>query len=381
MGNYRKNLVFTAACIGMCFFGVSMIALGSLRTQLAADLQLTEWESTSLVAFLPLGMLIGSLVFGPIVDKYGHKILLVPSCILVLLGMEGIAFLKSIPLLQLSIACIGFGGGVLNGETNALVADISTEEEKGSRLSFLGMFYGIGALCIPTLLTALEQHFTYQEVLLGIGVIMLAGILYCIPVRFPAPKQAQGFPIKEGLGLLKESTVLLFSIILFFQSGIEMACNNWSTSYFKDAAQMPESDVKLMLSCMVAGLTVARLLLVVLFKKMKPETILPWSLVLTALGFCIILFLPGFAWGAIGMTIIGAGLASTFPVSFGILGNRYASLSGTVFGVALVMALIGQTVMNAVLGVVSKAVGIEFYPYVMIVSLGIMFILFKRSLK
>ena len=45
------------------------------------------------------------------------------------------------------------------------------------------------------------------------------------------------------------------------------------------------------------------------------------------------------------------------------------------------MALIGQTVMNAVLGVVSKAVGIEFYPYVMIVSLGIMFILFKRSLK
>ena len=27
---YHKNLVFTAACIGMCFFGVSMITLGSV---------------------------------------------------------------------------------------------------------------------------------------------------------------------------------------------------------------------------------------------------------------------------------------------------------------------------------------------------------------
>ena len=113
-----------------------------------------------------------------------------------------------------------------------MVSDISGESEKGSRLSFLGMFYGLGALGIPMLLGSLSRHYSFETILLGIGVVMLAGIIFCIPVRFPAPKQAQGFPVKEGLGLLKESSLLLLSFILFFQSGIEGVCNNWSTSYF-----------------------------------------------------------------------------------------------------------------------------------------------------
>ena len=144
--SYHKNLVFTAACIGMCFFGVSMITLGAVLPSLIAKLNLSGLQTTSLVTFLPLGMLAGSLIFGPIVDRFGHKALLVPSCIIVLLGMEGLAFFESVPLLQASIVGIGLGGGILNGETNALVSDISGESEKGSRLSFLGMFYGLGAL-------------------------------------------------------------------------------------------------------------------------------------------------------------------------------------------------------------------------------------------
>lgn len=221
--SYHKNLVFTAACIGMCFFGVSMITLGAVLPSLIAKLNLSELQTTSLVTFLPLGMLAGSLIFGPIVDRFGHKALLVPSCIIVLLGMEGLAFFESVPLLQASIVGIGLGGGILNGETNALVSDISGESEKGSRLSFLGMFYGLGALGIPMLLGSLSKHYSFETILLGIGVVMLAGIIFCIPVRFPAPKQAQGFPVKEGLGLLKESSLLLLSFILFSKAALRVS--------------------------------------------------------------------------------------------------------------------------------------------------------------
>ena len=298
--SYHKNLVFTAACIGMCFFGVSMITLGAVLPSLIAKLNLSGLQTTSLVTFLPLGMLAGSLIFGPIVDRFGHKALLVPSCIIVLLGMEGLAFFESVPLLQASIVGIGLGGGILNGETNALVSDISGESEKGSRLSFLGMFYGLGALGIPMLLGSLSRHYSFETILLGIGVVMLAGIIFCIPVRFPAPKQAQGFPVKEGLGLLKESSLLLLSFILFFQSGIEGVCNNWSTSYFGQMTDIPANQALIALTCMVAGLTVARMMQVAIFKKIKPETVLPYSLTLTAIGFCFLMFSPGFARAAVG---------------------------------------------------------------------------------
>ena len=379
---YHKNLVFTAACIGMCFFGVSMITLGSVLPSLVTKLGLSGLQTTSLVTFLPLGMLIGSLIFGPIVDRFGHKALLVPSCIIVLSGLEGLIFFESIPLLQLSIVGIGLGGGILNGETNALVSDISGESEKGSRLSFLGMFYGLGALGIPSLLGVLSEHYSFETILQGIGIIMLAGILFCIPVRFPAPKQAQGFPVKEGLGLLKESSLLLLSSILFFQSGIEGVCNNWSTSYFGQATDIPANQALIALTCMVVGLTAARMLQIVIFKKIKPATVLPYSLILTAIGFGLLTASPGFIWAATGMVLVGMGLSSTYPVILSILGTRYPALSGTAFSIALAIALVGQAAMNGLMGMVSVyAGGIVFYPYMMIGSLIIMLILFKRSLK
>lgn len=380
--SYHKRLVFTAACIGMCFFGISMITLGAILPALTTKLNLHGLQTTSLVTFLPLGMLAGSLIFGPIVDRFGHKALLVPSCIIVLLGMEGLGIFTSIPLLQLSIVGIGLGGGILNGETNALVADISGESEKGSRLSFLGMFYGLGALGIPALLGFLSRDYSYESILQGIGVVMLAGILFCIPIRFPAPKQAQGFPIKEGLGLLEQSNLLLLSIILFFQSGIEGVCNNWSTSYFGQTTDIPANQALMALTCMVAGLTVARMLQVVIFKKVKPEVVLPYSLILTATGFGLLMFSPGFARAASGMVLVGMGLSGTYPVILSILGNRYPSLSGTAFSVALAIALVGQTMMNGLMGMLSQYDnGISLYPYLMIASLLIMLLLFRRSLK
>ena len=139
---------------------------------------------------------------------------------------------------------------------------------------------------------------------------MLAGILFCLGVRFPAPKQPQGFPIKEGLGLLKESSLLLLSFILFFQSGIEGVCNNWTPLYLGQTTNIPENRALMALTCMVAGLTVARLLLVVLFKKIKQETVLRASLITAAIGFALLTFSPDFARAAIGMVLVGAGLAS-----------------------------------------------------------------------
>lgn len=382
MGNYHKNLVFTAACIGMCFFGVSVITLGSILPSLVTKLDLSVLQATALVTFLPLGMLVGSLIFGPIVDRFGHKALLVPSCVIVLLGMEGLAFFESMPLLQASIVGIGFGGGILNGETNALVADISGESEKGSRLSFLGMFYGLGALGIPMLLGALSKHFTFETILQGIGIIMLAGIAYCIPVRFPKPKQAQGFPLKKGVRLLGERDLLLFSFILFFQSGIEGVCNNWSTSYFGQVTDISSNQALMALTCMVAGLTVARVLQIIIFRKIKPEAVLPYSLVLTAAGFALLTFSPGFIRAAIGMAIVGAGLSATYPVILSVLGNRYPALTGTAFSVALAIALVGQATMNGLMGIISQyESGINLYPYLMLGSLSIMLLLFRRSLN
>ncbi|NDV81226.1 sugar MFS transporter [Bacteroides sp. 51] len=381
MSSYNKNLVFTAACIGMSFFGVSMITMGAVLPSLTGKLMLNDLQAGALVTFLPVGLLVGSLLFGPIVDRFGHKVLMLFSCIVVLLGLEGIALFSDIPLLQLSILCIGLGGGILNGETNALVADISSDEEKGARLSLLGAFYGIGALGIPVLMGFLSKHYSFETILQGTGVLMLICIIFCMFIRFPAPKQPQGFPIREGIKLLKEKSLLLFSLILFFQSGIEGVTNNWTTSYLGRTTEIPADKALLVLTCMVAGLTAARLLLVVIFKKVKESTVLICSLVMAGVGFLLLMASPEFWRAALGMVLIGAGVASTFPVILSILGQRYAALSGTAFSIAMVIALTGNTLLNNLTGILSQKFGITVFPYMMITAIVIMIVLFRWAFR
>src|SRR6266705_2500136 len=140
---YKRNLVFAAACLGMLLFGVVFLSLGSVNNMLAERFHLDNNSIGTLTFLLPFGILLGSLVFGSYADRYGYKLMLIVCALLVSLGLEGIAFTRSALLVKLSILLIGFGGGVLNGATNALVADLS-EGERGAKLSLLGVFFGLG---------------------------------------------------------------------------------------------------------------------------------------------------------------------------------------------------------------------------------------------
>src|SRR5580698_4219361 len=97
---YKRKLVFSAACAGMLLFGITLITIGAVVTGLKEKFHLDDISSGTLFSILPLGILTGSLLFGPFSDKYGYKILLVVSCLFMSAGFEGIAFAASLPLLQ-----------------------------------------------------------------------------------------------------------------------------------------------------------------------------------------------------------------------------------------------------------------------------------------
>jgi fucose permease len=65
-----------------------------------------------------------------------------------------------------------------------------------------------------------------------------------------------------------------------------------------------------------------------------------------------------------------------FPVVLGAVGDTYASLSGTAFSVALVIALFGNMVLNYLVGLVAQAYGIAYFPVIVLASLCCMFLLF-----
>jgi MFS family permease len=371
---YRRNLVFAAACLGMLLFGIVFLSLGSVNNMLAERFHLDDNGIGTLTALLPFGILAGSLVFGPIVDRFGYKWLLIVCALFVLAGLEGIAFARSTGFVQIFVFLIGFGGGVLNGSTNALAADVSAGK-RGAKLSLLGVFFGIGALGMPSTLAALSRHFSLASIVAGIGFFVLVPVVYFLLITFPPPKQkAQAGSLSAGFALLKHPIFFLAGLALAIQSGMEGMSNDWITRYFKKVTlvgeQAAEWKTLLGLMAVTGAMVAARLVLSGLLKIVKSHYVLFASIGLTAAGAVLLMFAASYTVALCAALLIGAGLAACFPVVLSYIGDLYPARSGTAFSTIFVIALIGNMTINKSFGLLAQIHGIQQYTKVMLLCLA-----------
>lgn len=378
-----NKLIFFAACLGLLLFGIGLITLGSIAAGLQAKFQLDKISSGALFSILPVGILAGSLLFGPFCDRYGYKVFLLLSCVCMFIGFQGIAYASSLLALKGCILLFGFGGGALNGATNAVVADISTEN-KGANLSLLGVFFAIGALGMPVILGVLEKQFTFSAIVSSVGYLaLLAAVLYLV-IRFPEPKQKHEIPFLKGLKLLTDKVLILISLFLLCQSSFEGIINNWTTLYLLDKLSVTGSSALYALSLYVAGMAVMRLLIGGVMRSVSSQKILILSFVLLLLGCGILQFAGSYALAVCGLVLLGAGLAAGFPVMLGFVGNRYAELSGTAFSLVLAIALTGNMGLNYFMGVVAENFGIQHLTttaFVLLSGMTILSFLILRKIK
>lgn len=367
---YNKKLVFLSSCLGMLLFGVTLITLGSVVPGLTEKFHLNEIESGTMFSIMPFGILIGSLFFGPFCDKYGYKYLLILSALLIFIGFEGIAFAPDFFLLRICVFLFGLGGGILNGATNAVAADI-TDTDKSANLSLIGVFFGIGALGMPVVLGILENVFDFQFIVAAVGGIALIAAIFFMLITFPLPKHINGFPIKRSFSLLKDRLLIFIAFFLFCQSSFEAIINNWTTTFLISQTAVAQGKALYALSLFVVGMTIMRLLMGSVLKNVSIKKMLVVSLILLACG-SLLLNTHHYIQTVTGLVCIGGGLAGGFPIMLGIVASRYKDLSATAFSMVLVVALIGNMLVNYTMGVVAQAYGIHTLVYAAFLEIAFM---------
>ncbi len=365
---YHKGYVFSAACIGMLLFGIVMISLGSILPEVTEKFKLDEARAGFLLTLLPSGILVGSLVFGPLVDWLSYQKILIGGSVFTLLGLEGIVFSEALLLLHLSVFCIGIGGGILNGITNALVSEIS-EEDHSANLSLLGVFLGVGALGTPVILGFLKGVYSFETIFALLGISIVVPILFFLIIRFPKSAETRGIPVKEGLKMVKNPLLLLFGFILFFQSGIEGLTNNWTTTYLETVKEIKASNALFILSSFVGAITIARVVLGKILRIFNPLKVMVAGFIIALTGCLLILQGGSYVVLVAGMVTIGVGVAAGFPVILGYVGQIYTHLSGTAFSIVVTIALIGNVIANYLMGQVSQYYGIRVLPYFIIIAI------------
>jgi fucose permease len=371
---YNRKLNFLASCFGILLFGMGIITLGSIQPNLQERFSNQNFSAGTLFSILPIGILTSSLIFGPICDRYGYKLIFIFSALFLCAGLEGIAFAKDISLLKICVYFFGLGGGALNGATNALVSDIS-EQDKGANLSILGIFYGAGALGMPSLIGVLNKYLTLDTILSFVGIFIFFIAVFFMFIRFPQPKNKQGFPLKKSFLLFRNGFLLLVSFFLFFQSSLEGIINNWTTSYLGEHLAVDNSSALYALSLFVAGMITMRLLIGSVFRKVSGMKIMFASIALMAAGLAILRFTGSFNVAIAGLILVGAGLAAGFPIMLGFIGSRFTDLSATAFSFAFVIALLGNILINYLTGLIVQAYGVQQMIYVAAAEVLCMFVL------
>ncbi len=383
MNTYRRSAVFAIACMGMLVFGIVLTSLGAILPEIITRYGVTKSQAGSLFTLLSLGILVASLIFGPMVDRIGYRMPLALATTLVAVGLLVIALSNSIMSVAVGIALIGFGGGIVNGAANALVADVTTDS-KAAGLSLLGVFFGIGAVGVPFLLATLTTRLSYPTLLTIVAATSALPVLPMLLVNFPAPKQPRSLPIRQIAALLREKPLLLFGSMLFLQSGIEITMGGWSATFAREELALDTQAALYFLSLYWLGMMSARLLLGALLRRVVPVNALLACMTAAFAGALLLLNAQAIVPAAIAIFLIGAGLAAGFPVVLGWVGERYAAASGTAFSIALVMALTGGMFVPYITGVLGTANGLRasllIVPLALLVSAALLVWLRSKKL-
>lgn len=332
----RGALLLTVnAC--MFVFGVVLLLMGSLLP----SLHVSGARAGSLGSFPLAGILSVTVVIGPVLDKLGAKPALAVGLGLVAVALASIPSLGSYPALAAAALLYGFGGGILNTATNAVVSELSAAG-RGVALNLLGFSFSLGAVTAPLLMSFASGRFSTATILYVLAAAPAAVLVLILTLRFPRAAHA-ATPLRSLVRVLNHPAVWLIGALLFFESGNENCLFVWAGKLTQETLHLGSGRADLALVGLSVALGGGRLLAALGLKRLGSRNLLLLSCSVTVIGVAVVRLSASFAGMIAGFAMLGLGMAAVFPTALGVAGDLFPNETGTVFGAIMTAALIGGT--------------------------------------
>lgn len=353
----RRAPLFLSACGGLLVFGVVMVLLGTLfgLPESRARLDVSDMvRQGNLQTLLLFGVFLATVAAGPLIDRYGNKLVLVVSAFLATLALAGFVVVAGYSMALVFGVVLGIGGGGLNMATNVLVSDIFPDD-RGARLNLLAVFFGVGALLVPlAAAVAGAKHIT--GVMAAAAVIAAACMVSYLLLAFPPAREASGFSLREAGKVVRYPGMLLFAFLLFFESGNEAALLGW-TSTWAGAMGAGVRTATLVLALFQAMMMLGRIGASRLLRVVREDQLVLGSALGALASMAILVSARSILGLALGAALGGLTFASIYPTMLAMAGNHYRGFAGTVFGVLFAVGLSGGMVFPWSIGHLSHSVG------------------------
>ena len=283
------------------------------------------------------------------------------------------------PLLLVAAPVLGLANGVIDAGVNAHVALHHSVRAMG----LIHASYGVGATLGPILVTGLlgagagwqaafATLFAFEAILAAR--LWTTRRAWSRPPTGPEPATIAD-PRRRADGRRVRAALLPLSMGVFFlYTGVELATGAWAYSLLRVGRRFGPGAAGAWVASYWAALTAGRVLLGLAGHRTTPDRLLRVSMAVALAGAGLLWWDPVRWAGAIGLPVLGLGLAAVFPV----LVSRTPNWHGTgrahaVIGYQLAAASVGGAALAALAGLIAGHLGLSALgPYLAGITAGLL---------
>jgi len=319
-------------------FGSLLVLYGANSSQLITSLSLDYADLGLLGSMLSLGLGIGIVLAGPIIDRFPRKPLYVGACLAVIAAATTLDASTSYQRLLIHTIAIGFGAGFYETVLNALIV-----EEYGSsaprRLLFIHAAATAAASATPLLLAFARGYveITWFEAFryAGLGHLLLVAGAFFVHMK-DAPRLAatssESSPDDEPKRFDDRLALAAVCLVTFAYVGVESAISLFVVDHTTSELGLSAERAARTISAFWGGLLVGRLAV-----GLSPRPVGAGTTAALASVSAVLMLFFGLGWIGIpelAMTAVGFFLGGVFPIMIGLAGIAMPTAAGTAVGLA-----------------------------------------------
>jgi len=343
-------LLFVILFLVMLGFGVIIPVMPFYAEQLGASEDLFGW----LMASYSIMQFIFSPIWGKLSDRFGRKPILLIGISGYIITFTMFAFATELSTLFLARILAGILSSATLPTAMAIVADQTSEEDRGKGMGILGAGMGLGFIFGPAIggllskysifgLQPLATPFLFTAVLAVVPFLIAAITLKESLNRGNIVTQAQ--PTKKRSFAIRQGNLTLVYIIAFVVSFTLAGLEGTFAYYVKDRANLTSHDLGYMFAMMgIASAFVQGGLIGRLIKNHGEITTIQIGLFISAIGFFLLIFAHNFWSLAIFLTIFGIGNGMMRPSISSFISKKSESGQGLAIGVMDSMDSLGRII-------------------------------------
>lgn len=181
---------FQVSAIAVCMLinmldGFDVLVVAFTASSIAAEWDLSAAAIGTLLSAGLVGMIVGSLVLGPLADRLGRRVMVLVCLVVISLGMLLSGFTQSVGQLTLTRLITGLGIGGMLPSLNTIVSEFSSLRWRSFSVSLLQAGYPIGATVGGILAALLISAYGWRSVYISAG---LASTLMIVVVWWRLPE-------------------------------------------------------------------------------------------------------------------------------------------------------------------------------------------------